>query len=183
MFEDSGVSPTTAPKSGFGSVIFREAPYLLITAMALFGVAYTSLTGTPITFYWITLAPLIGIICVVSRWRVATSKQERLELIWRQILHWLAVLVTIELLFVGDVSRMADTDATSMAVLAVLALGTFIAGVHTSSWRVSLVGVFLGLAIPAISWLEQSVLLIVLGVAVIVAIVAPLVFREKHAHA
>lgn len=181
MFEDSGVSPTTAHKSGFGPAFLREAPYFLVVAMALFGVAYTSLTATRITWYWVTLTPLIGGICVISRWRVAGTRQERLELVWRQVLHWLAVLACIEVLFVDDVSRMANTDATSTAVLAVLSLGTFTAGVHSASWRISLVGLFLGLSIPAISWLEQSALLISLGVAAVVAIVLPIVLREKRA--
>jgi hypothetical protein len=180
MFEESGVSPSSAPKTGFGAIVLREGPYLLVLALALFGVAYTSFARTPITLYWILLAPLIGLICVVSRWRVAETRQLRIQLIWRQALHWLAVLAAIDLLFVGDVSRMMNSDATSLATLAVLALGAFTAGVHTSSWRIALVGVFLALGVPAIAWLEQSALLIALGIAVVVALVAPFVFREKR---
>src|SRR6516165_35886 len=44
-----------------------EWPYLLILVLALFGIAYTSFSRTPMTLYWIVLAPLIGIICVSSR--------------------------------------------------------------------------------------------------------------------
>jgi hypothetical protein len=181
MFEDSGVGPTSAPKSGFGAIVLREAPYLLVLALALFGVAYTSFARTPITLYWILLAPLIGVICVVSGWRNAETRQLRIQLVWRQVLHWIAVLAAIELLFVGDVSRMMNTDATSLTTLAVLALGAFTAGVHTSSWRISLVGVMLALGVPAIAWLEQSALLIALGGAVVVGLIAPFIIRGRRA--
>ena len=45
----------------------REWPYLLILLLALFGVAYTSFSKSPITIYWVVLAPFIGVICVVTR--------------------------------------------------------------------------------------------------------------------
>ena len=40
----------------------REWPYLLMLILALFGVAYTSFSKTPMTMYWIALAPFIGVI-------------------------------------------------------------------------------------------------------------------------
>ena len=75
---------------------------------------------------------------------------------------------------------MMNSDATALETLTLLALGTFTAGVHISSWRICLVGVLLALGVPAISWLEESTLLIVLVVAVLVALAAPFVFREKR---
>jgi hypothetical protein len=82
-----------------------------------------------------------------------------LHLIWTQALHWGAVLVAMHLMFVVDVSRMMNADASALAALTVLALGTFTAGVHIAAWRICLVGVVLALAVPAIAWLEQSALL------------------------
>ena len=51
----------------------REWPYLVMLVLALFGVAYTSVTRRPITLYWFALAPFIGIICVMTRWSAATG--------------------------------------------------------------------------------------------------------------
>jgi hypothetical protein len=48
--------------------LLREWPYLAMLVLALFGVAYTSVTRTPITLYWFALAPFIGAVCVVTRW-------------------------------------------------------------------------------------------------------------------
>lgn len=160
--------------------LLREWPYLVVLVLALFGVAYTSFARTPITTYWIVLAPLIAIICVVTRWRDAATREQRLRLIWTQALHWGAVLVAMHLMFVVDVSRMMNTDATALAALTVLALGTFTAGVHIASWEICLVGIALGLGVPAIAWFEQSALLLLLVAVVLMAGIAPFFWHHKR---
>jgi hypothetical protein len=159
----------------------REWPYLLVLILALFGVAYTSFSNTPITTYWIILAPFIGAICVVTRWRDAESREQRLRLVWTQALHWGAVLLAMHLLFVADVDGMMNADARALAALTVLALGTFTAGVHVAAWRIGLVGAVLALGVPAIAWLEQSALLVLLVAVVLVAVIAPFFWRGKRA--
>ena len=158
----------------------REWPYLLILILALFGVAYTSFSRTPITIYWIVLAPFIGVICVVTRWQDAENREQRMRLIWTQALHWGAVLLAMHLMFVADVSRMMNADASALAALTVLALGTFTAGVHIAAWRICLVGIALGVGVPAIAWLEQSTLLLLLVFVVLVAVTAPFFWHDKR---
>ena len=80
----------------------REWPYLMVLILAIAGVAYTSFARTPITRYWVILAPLIGVICVVTRWSDAETRERRLHLIWTQALHWVAVLVAMHLMYVAD---------------------------------------------------------------------------------
>jgi hypothetical protein len=163
--------------------LVREWPYLLMLLLALFGVAYTSFSKTPITTYWIVLAPFIGIVCVVTRWRDAGTREQRLRLIWTQALHWGAVLVAMHLMFVADVSRMMNADASALSALTVLALGTFTAGVHIASWQICLVGIVLGLGVPAIAWFEQSALLLLLVAVVLAAGVAPFFWHHKRSDA
>jgi hypothetical protein len=131
------------------------------------------------TMYWIALAPFIGVICVVTRWRDAENREQRLRLIWTQALHWGAVLLAMHLMFVADVSRMMNADGSALAALTVLALGTFTAGVHIGAWRICLVGIVLGAGVPAIAWLEQSALLLLLVVVVLVAVIAPFFWHGK----
>jgi len=159
----------------------REWPYLLVLILALLGVAYTSFARKPITIYWVVLAPFIGLICVVTRWRDAENRERRVRLIWTQALHWIAVLLAMHLMYVADVGRMMNTDASALAALTVLALGTFTAGVHIASWRICLVGIVLALGVPAIAWLEQSALLLFLVAVVLVAIIAPFFWHDKRA--
>jgi hypothetical protein len=158
----------------------REWPYLLVLILAIFGVAYTSFSKTPITTYWIVLAPLIGLICVITRWRDALDRERRWRLIWTQVLHWGAVLVAMHPMFVTDVSRMMNADASALTTLTVLALGTFTAGVHIAAWRICVVGIVLALGVPAIAWLEQSALLLLLIAVVVVAVIAPVFWHYKR---
>jgi hypothetical protein len=157
--------------------LLREWPYLLMLVLALFGVAYTSVTRSPITLYWFALAPFIGFVCVLTRWSAVKSKDARLHMVWTQVLHWGAVLAAMNLLYVADVGQMMSTDTRALYVLTLLALGAFTAGVHIGSWRICLVGVVLALGVPAIAWLEQVALLLALGVVIAIGIAAPLVWR------
>jgi hypothetical protein len=169
-------APDAPPKQrGF---LAREWPYFLILILAFFGVAYTSFANTPMTRYWVVLAPFIGLVCVITRWSEAETRDQRVRLIWTQALHWAAVLLAMQIMFVADVRHMMNADAKALAALTVLALGTFTAGVHVASWRIGLVGVVLAMGVPAIAWLDQSAFLLLLVVAVLVAVIAPFFFRD-----
>lgn len=160
---------TAAEHSGrnFASFFRVEWPYLLILALAIFGVAWTSVAQQPMTYYWLALAPLIGVICVITRWHSAKDRHGHMHMIVTQALHWGAVVVAMHLAFVADVNQMMNADARALFILALLALGTFTAGVHLGSWQICLVGVIFAAGVPAIAWLEQTVLLILIGVAAV----------------
>jgi hypothetical protein len=177
---DAQSDQPAAAASRFGARAFlmREWPYLLMLIMALFGIAYTSFSQRPMTTYWVVLAPFIGLVCVFARWPELASREERIRLIWTQALHWGAVLLAMRLMFVADVRRMMNADASALALLILLALGTFTAGIHIAQWRICLVGILLGMGVPAIAWLEQSALLVFLIVIVLVAVIAPLFWRD-----
>jgi hypothetical protein len=73
-----------------------------------------------------------------------------------------------------------NADARALAALTVLALGTFTAGVHIAAWRICLVGIVLAAGVPAIAWLEQSALLLLLVALALVAAVVPFFWRGKR---
>src|SRR5712671_412983 len=54
--------------------LLREWPYLLMLVLALLGVAYTSFSHAPMATYWIALAPFIGLLCVMTRWNDAGTR-------------------------------------------------------------------------------------------------------------
>ena len=162
------------------ALLKREWPYLLVVVLALFGIAYTTISRTPMSLYWIAFAPLMGVICVVTRWQGVHDRDERLRLVWTQTLHWTAVLLAMHLMFVADVASMLNTDAGALAVLTLLALGTFTAGLHIGSWRICLVGLIFGIGVPGIALLEQSALFLLLLALVLIAIAAPIFWRTRQ---
>ena len=177
--------PTGPPPSRFTlrGFLRREWPYLLVLVLAFFGIAFTSVTRARMTIYWVVLAPLIGLICVVTRWREIGAGAERTRLMWTQVLHWGAVVLAMHLMFVTGVERMMNADAGGLAELTLLALGTFTAGVHIAAWRICLVGLILGAGVPGIAWLEQSALLLALVGLVLAALIAPFLWHRRKQRA
>src|SRR5579863_2888613 len=150
----------------------RELPFSLVLILTLIGVAYTTVSKQPITGYWEILAPLIALVCVGAGWHYALDRTARIRLIGTQVLHWLAFLVVMNMLLLTSVQRIFNAGATGLAIFTLLSLGTFTAGVHVLSWQVCLLGLIMALGIPAIAWIENSALLLLLVAGVVIGIVA-----------
>jgi hypothetical protein len=126
------------------------------------------------TSYWMGIAPVFGLICVILRWQDTEGGQSHARLIATQALHWTAVVFAMYLVFVADVKQMMSEIASSLMVLIVLALGTFTAGIHIAAWRVCVVGVVLSIGVPVIAWFEESALLVLLLTFLLFAVVVAL---------
>ncbi|MGH6674376.1 MAG: hypothetical protein ACRECV_20715 [Xanthobacteraceae bacterium] len=162
----------------------RELPFSLVLIFILIGVAYISFSRKPITAYWEILAPLIALLCVGSGWHGAPDTRARLWLVAKQVLHWAAFLVVMNLVLLASVQRLFTATTTGLTIFTLLALGTFTAGVHVLSWQVCLLGLIMALGIPAIAWVENSALIFLLLAGVIVGIGAVIWWhwREWRGH-
>lgn len=148
----------------------RELPFSLVLIFTMVGVAYTTFSKHPITGYWEILTPLIALVCVGAGWESATDSSARFRLIGTQVLHWLAFLVVMNMLLLTSVQRIFNAGSTGLAIFTLLSLGTFTAGVHVLSWQVCLLGLIMALGIPAIAWIENSALIVVLVIGVVIGI-------------
>jgi hypothetical protein len=162
--------------------LIRDWPYFAMLALALFGVAYTSIERQAMTTYWIALSPFFAVICVITRWRDVEGKALHWRLIQTEALHWIAVIVAMYIVFEAAVKQMMNSDASALMLLTLLALGTFTAGVHVAAWRICLVGVVLAITVPAVAWLEQATLLLLLIATVLVAIVVLYFMHKRQDH-
>jgi hypothetical protein len=163
----------------------RELPFTLVLILTLAGVAYTSFSKKPIVEYWEILAPIIALVCVGAGWQEAADRTGRMRLVVTQVLHWLAFLLVMNMLLLSSVQRIFTAQTTALAIFTLLALGTFTAGVQVLSWQVCLLGLIMALGIPAIAWIENSALIVVLIVAAVVGIGLVLWWhwRERRTHA
>ena len=157
-----GETQTAGRKGPLASFWIRELPFCLVLILTLLGVAYTSFLKQPIMGYWVFLAPVIGVVCVSSGWSSANDKNARMQLMLTQALHWAAFLLVMNMILLPSVQRILSASATGLAVLLLLALGTFTAGVHVLSWQVCLLGIIMAFCVPAAAWIEASALIIVL---------------------
>lgn len=155
------------PSSRRESFLRRQLPYIVVLVVTLFGVAYTSMAHQPLFGFWEALAIATGILCVTSTWPRIADRRGHVELIWKQAVHWAAILVAMNIVLLPGVQRMLTAPAAGLTILLVLALGTFLAGIHTSL-QIIFLGVAMALAVPAIVWLKQSALfLFLIAIAVI----------------
>ena len=158
------------PRPRLTSYWLRELPFLAVLILTLVGVAYASFSRQSMVGYWEFLAPVIGLLCVAIGWPNADDRAARLRLVWTQALHWLAFLVAMNLLLLSGVSSMLGADAVGLTILTLLALGTFVAGVHIQSWQICVLGMVMGIGVPAVAWIERSALLLLLA-AIALAVV------------
>lgn len=150
--------------------LVRELPYVAMLALAIGGIILTGFRGATTYAYWMVLAPIYGLACVMSGWREVDKTADHLRLVVTQALHWLAFLAAMWLMFLPEVRGVVNDNATSLALLILLALGTFVAGVHARVWRICLVGLFLALSVPAVAWIQDSAMLLLVGALLVVAV-------------
>jgi hypothetical protein len=153
-------------------VWLRDLSLGTVLVLTVVGVAYTSYSRRPIVIYWDLLAPLIAVVCVTSGWRRASERDSRFQLIRTQALHWIAFIVVMNVLLLASVQRILGVSADGLAMLTLLALGTFTAGVHVNSLRICLLGMLMVLGVPAIAWVEESAAILVLIAGLALAICA-----------
>jgi hypothetical protein len=172
--QPSNPEVTTSGNVSSASFWIRELPYCAVLILTALGVAYTSYSKQPIVVYWELLAPVIAAVCVGAGWRSARDKRARWQLIWTQALHWLAFLVVMNVMLLPSVQKILGVSANGLAILTLLALGTFTAGVHVRSWRICLLGLIMVLGVPAIAWVEESAVFLLLIAGATLAIGAML---------
>jgi hypothetical protein len=134
-------------------------------ALAFIGIAASDVSGTGSQTYWTILAIAFGVASYGMRW----LHRGRGYALGRDALamgaHWIGVLAAVELVYLFIAAgRLTNADAGLLNGL-VLALGTFLAGVH-GGWRLSVIGAAIGLATIAVAWFEQY-LWVLLGLAVL----------------
>jgi hypothetical protein len=156
-----------------------KLPYIAMLALTIFGVAYTSVSQQPLIGYWEVLAVAIGLVCGTTGWLRFHDPKARFRMVWAQSLLWLAFLVTMNIVLLLNVQRMLNAPATGLTLLMLLALGTFVAGVFVS-WRICVLGIIMALSVPAIAWLTESALLLVLGVIALIEIAMTFWWRPSE---
>jgi hypothetical protein len=160
-------------RSRTASFWIRQAPFLAVLALAIFGVAYTNFSGHSLKGFWEFLAVAMGFVSFAAGWPRAPDRQARLQLAWTQAAHWAAILVAMNIMLMPSFQQWLPQPATGMVLLILLAVGTFLAGIHLLSLQVCFLGLAMALSIPAMTWLKQaSLLLLLAGVAVAGLVIA-----------
>ncbi|MCP3369360.1 hypothetical protein [Bradyrhizobium cajani] len=175
---DASEPPPT--RAGTARFLWQQLPYLVALTLAIAGVAYTNVSHQPLVGYWEFLALAIGVVCVVTKWPETEGRENRIRLIWTQALHWIAVLITMNIMLLAGVQQLLPTPATGLVLLTLLALGTFLAGVSLLSLQIAFLGLAMGVAVPAISWLKQSIFFFLLGAVLLIGLALAFWLRQDQ---
>jgi hypothetical protein len=172
--------PAERKRRGFIGFVFAELPYILILLAALGGTSYRAFYGQPILGYWKVLLIAFAVLCMWAGLTHAKTSRQVYALIWTQVLHWAAFYAAVIVLATSSVRAELDDDAISTLILTLLALALFLAGVHARAWRLGVVGIVLGLTVPAVTWLQTSATFISFcAAAFVVVVLAFFVFRPR----
>jgi hypothetical protein len=165
----------------FVDVLKIDLPYIVMLLMAVLGIGLVTFTGEPFGFYWEFLTPVYCTICIYVGWRNAHTRHERIKLIWTQILHWAAFLVAMWLIYSPTLRSLVDVNAAGLNLMTLLALATFVAGVHAEAWQICVVGIILALFVPAMAIIQRSSLFILVAMLGL-AFVGVSLYMTFHAH-
>lgn len=151
----SGVPDGASRRSAVVRRLLHDIPYIALLLLVLVGVVFR----LPVS-YWLILTPVFAVISIAAGWSHFVGRNERLWLAGSLALNWCALLLAIFLLSNSGVQGVMNVNASSLAMMTLLALGTFIAGVQARVWPICAVGGVLFLAVPGLGWLDQSPLLL-----------------------
>jgi len=119
--------------------------------------------------FWLWVTPIYGIVSTAAAWSRSQRRGEPVgSIVPTQIVHWLGAIGCVWLIYVLLVFGRMNNEAAGSATLVVLALAAFLAGVY-SDWRISVLGIVLGLASVGFAYVESVALIVVplLAVALI----------------
>jgi len=162
---EDGSAASPRRRSALRSWLLHDSPYITMLLLAMAGVVLRLPPG-----YWLLLTPLFGVICVVAGWRQFETGEARRQMVYALAMDWLALIVAIYVLTNTGVEGVLNANASSLALMTLLGLGTFVAGVQARVWRIGAVGAILLLAVPGIGWVDQSALFLVAATVALIAI-------------
>jgi hypothetical protein len=138
-------------------------------ALAFVGIAASDVSGASSQTYWTILAIVFGLAAFGLLWLHAGADFPRSRQAVVMAVHWLGVLAAVELVYLFIAAGRLTNADTGLLNGVVLALGTFLAGVHGGAWagwRLVVIGAAIGLATAAVAYLEQY-LWVLLGLALL----------------
>lgn len=171
----SEVEQTTPTEESATPSLFvdSKADQLLLIALlvlSLIGVGVTSISPHISHWYWLAMVPLFGGTCFAAEWAQARAEGRKWTALLRaQLLHWLALLVAVHLVFLLLKIGSLDNENTGLVILILLALTTFLAGIYLA-WRFCVVGIFLALSVAVVTYVVQFLWVMVFFAILIIAV-------------
>ncbi len=164
--------PTDEEKDRAGSFrrrrLIDEIVLFALLGLSYLGVAITNVSPPKSQWYWLAMVPVFFLLSLVTEWRHVRSARYRAgEVIWTHALQWLALAAAIEAVFLIQQLGRLNNETTGLMLLLVTALSAFDAGIRMG-WLYRLTGIFLGISLLLLAYVERYLwILVLLGVVFI----------------
>jgi hypothetical protein len=132
-------------------------------------------------WYWSTMFPIFGLVCLGHQLEVGkTHGMPAWQVPLQQALHWLGPIVAVRIIFLQFSRGQMAADSVALMILLVLAVTTYLAGIHFDR---SFVWVSIVLALAALVGTEIETylwLIVVLGLLLVALIVISTVLMRRR---
>ncbi len=142
---------------------------LVLLALCLLGMAVTNFSPARSYRYWLIMTAVFWVGGMIIVWSKKPEHRIRAVLIV-QTIHWLATAVAVIGVFVLLNTGRLNYETTGLVLLLVLGLAVFLDG-YRISWRLSLLGIMLGLSSIIAALIEQYIWIVTFGAVLIVLII------------
>ncbi|NJD07932.1 MAG: hypothetical protein FIA97_15770 [Methylococcaceae bacterium] len=173
--------PKPAPQRHNSAV--EEVVLIIIIILCLVGIAVTDFSPQDAFVYWMSMIFVFGICAMVTGWfnaKLIHDPEEEghkiKEMFIDQFLHWLGALVAVGCLFSFIEAERIDQETTSLMVLLILALATYLDGIRIG-WRFSVAGIYLALTAVAANFIDTFMPWLIVLALVIIGVT---VYLEKR---
>lgn len=171
--------PGAAAVSRLGAAVSRTDfwIFLALLLLALGGAALSEVEDYGGHYYWSFLVIVFGAVSIARTWQDGQGQEVPIwPLIRTQVLHWMGALVAIQIVLLFEAAGITDRGPAADYTLLVLALSTFLAGVHFN-WTFLLLGCILAATAISVGFLDQiSIFLVTVPLALLAIWI---VFRRR----
>jgi len=159
----------------------NELGLVLVVMLSAFGIGVTDFSPERGFWYWLAMVPIFGFVSLFAALlRPRRAGETTSAILLRQILHWVALLLAIYLIFLlVRAGRMTNESAGLVALLS-LALTAFLGGVH-GDWRFCVVGLLLGGIVAGATFVEEFLWMLLIPAVMIMALVVLWFARRRRA--
>jgi hypothetical protein len=142
--------------------------FVFMLALAILGAAVSQAVDTGGRYYWLALVLIYAAISITRTYLRARDQAQSLwSMIGAQVLHWVGVLVAINIILLFESSGVSDRGPAADYSLLVLALSCYLAGVHFD-WTFMLLGGILAVIAVGLGYLDQfSIYLVTIPLALL----------------
>jgi len=158
----------------------------LLSLIVMIGLFLANYSSEKAHYYWVAMFPIFGIACLAHELASGRAYEIALwRIVLRQGLQWIGPIIAVKILFLQHSRGAMSTDEVALAVILVLAVTCFLAGVHFDGsfyWvaAILVLGAILGTEIETYLWL---VVILMLVAGALAALSAMLLHRGRSATA